>query len=226
MRLLLVEDEIELASLIRRVLARERYEVDVLHDGDEGLEMALTGAYDGIILDRMLPGTDGLEILAEMRANNINTPVLILSALSELGERIEGLDVGADDYLGKPFAFEELVARVRALLRRNGRPMLPAVLTADYVKLHLDQREVRVDGEVVNLTPTEFLLLEFLMRNAGQPLSRDQILEHVWGYDADPEGNVVDLYIHYLRRKLRNGKRTVPIETVRGVGYMIRATEA
>ncbi len=223
MRLLLVEDELELASLIRRVLTRERYEVDVLHDGKEGLDHALSGSYDGIILDRMLPGMDGLEICAELRANRIDTPVLILSALRDLGERIEGLDIGADDYLGKPFAFEELIARMRALTRRSARPIVPAVLSAGNVRLNVDLREVRVDDRVIELTPTEFTLLEFLMRNPGQALTRDQILEHVWGYYADPEGNVVDLYIHYLRRKLKHGTEGAPIDTVRGVGYTIRA---
>lgn len=222
MRLLLIEDETELASLIRRVLKRERYDVDVSHDGSNGLELALSGAYDGIILDRMLPGIDGLSICRELRNHQIDTPVLILSALRDLDERVEGLDIGADDYLGKPFAFEELIARVRALTRRNTRPLLPSVLSAANIQLHSDQREVRVDERVVDLTPTEFTLLEYLMRNAGRTMSRDQILEHVWGYDADPEGNVVDLYIHYLRRKLRNGRLNAPIETVRGVGYTIR----
>ncbi|CAN5589057.1 response regulator transcription factor [soil metagenome] len=223
MRLLLVEDEIELASLIRRVLMRERYDIDVVHDGEEGLDLALSGAYDGIILDRMLPRIDGLAICGQLRNHRIDTPVLILSALRDLGERVEGLDVGADDYLGKPFAFEELTARVRALTRRNARPLLPSVLSAANIELHTERREVRVDNKVVDLTPTEFTMLEYLMRNAGQAMSRDQILEQVWGYDADPEGNVVDLYIHYLRRKLKNGRRKAPIETVRGVGYTIRA---
>ena len=223
MRVLVIEDEIQLAGIIKRVLERERYAVDTLHDGEAGLEMALTGGYDVIVLDRMLPEMDGLVVCRELREAGVDTPVLILSALRELDQRVEGLDTGADDYLPKPFAFEELIARVRALTRRSAQPVLSPRLTAGHVTLDGERRRAFAGPHEVELSPTEFALLELLMRNAGQALSRDQILERVWGYTADPESNVVDIYIHYLRRKLElNGKKP-PIRTVRGVGYMIAA---
>lgn len=221
MRLLIVEDEEQLAEIIGRVLERERYDVDIALDGEAGLDLALTGNYDAIILDRMLPKMDGLEVLREMRNENVTTPVLILSARRELPERVEGLDVGADDYLGKPFAFDELLARVRALARRRGHEMIPSVLVAGNVRLDETARRVTVNDTEVQLSPREFSLLEYLMRNAGHALSRDQIVEHVWGYDAEPGDKAVDLYIHYLRRKLTLAGAPSPIRTVRGQGYMV-----
>ena len=223
MRILVVEDEVGLADVIARVLRRERYEVDIAHDGEQGLELALAGIYDAIVLDRMLPGIDGLELSRRLRRATVHTPVLILSARRELDERVEGLDAGADDYLGKPFAFTELLARLRALTRRGERPLQAAVLRAGGVTL--DQRTHRVEraGQPVELSPREYALLEYLMRNAGQVLTRDQILERVWGYEAQPESNVVDLYIYYLRRKLGDEGAPSPIQTVRGVGYTMRA---
>lgn len=223
MRILVVEDEVGLADVIARVLRRERYEVDIAHDGEQGLELALAGIYDAIVLDRMLPGIDGLELSRRLRREAVHTPVLILSARRELDERVEGLDAGADDYLGKPFAFTELLARLRALTRRGERPLQAAVLRAGGVTL--DQRTHRVEraGQPVELSPREYALLEYLMRNAGQVLTRDQILERVWGYEAQPESNVVDLYIYYLRRKLGDEGAPSPIQTVRGVGYTMRA---
>lgn len=223
MRVLVIEDEVKLADIIRRVLERQRYAVDVRHTGDEGLDMALSGGYDVIVLDRMLPEMDGIEVCRELRAAGVDTPVLILSALRELDQRVEGLDTGADDYLPKPFAFEELVARVRALTRRSAQPVVEARLVAGHVTLDGERRRAYSGPDEVELSPTEFALLELLMRNAGQALSRDQILERVWGYDADPESNVVDIYVHYLRRKLERDDQPAPIKTVRGVGYMIAA---
>lgn len=222
MRILVVEDEVRLADIIARVLQREQYEVDVAHDGDRGLELASSDSYDAIVLDRMLPGIDGLVLCQRIRALNVATPVLILSARRELPERVEGLDAGADDYLGKPFALTELVARIRALTRRRDRPMLPAVLQISDIRL--DQRNHRVerDGVEVELSPREYALLEYLMRNTGLVLTRDQILERVWGYEAQLESNVVDLYIHYLRKKLDEGRPTPLIQTIRGVGYRIQ----
>ncbi|HET7035121.1 MAG TPA: response regulator transcription factor [Thermomicrobiaceae bacterium] len=223
MRILVVEDEVGLAEVIARVLRRERYEVDLAHDGEQGLELALAGIYDAIVLDRMLPGIDGLELSRRLRRATVHTPVLILSARRELDERVEGLDAGADDYLGKPFAFAELLARLRALTRRGERPVQAALLRAGSVTL--DQRTHRVErgGQPVELSPREYALLEYLMRNTGQVLTRDQILERVWGYEAQPESNVVDLYIYYLRRKLGDAGTSSPIQTVRGVGYTMRA---
>ena len=223
MRILVVEDEVGLADVIARVLRRERYEVDIAHDGEQGLELALAGIYDAIVLDRMLPGIDGLELSRRLRREAVHTPVLILSARRELDERVEGLDAGADDYLGKPFAFTELLARLRALTRRGERPLLTAVLRAGGVTLNQRTHRVERAGQPVELSPREYALLEYLMRNAGQVLTRDQILERVWGYEAQPESNVVDLYIYYLRRKLGDEGAPSPIQTVRGVGYTMRA---
>lgn len=222
MRILVIEDESELARIIQRVLERERFTVDIALTGDEGLDAALTGNFEAIILDRMLPGMDGLEICRRIREEGFDTPVLILSARGEMEERVAGLDSGADDYLGKPFAFEELLARVRALTRRSERPMMPEMLRSGRIALDQQARRTYFNDEEIDLSPREFALLEYLMRNAGQVLSRDQILERVWGYDAEPEGNVVDLYIHYLRRKLARPGDDSPIVTVRGLGYTMR----
>lgn len=223
MRVLLVEDERALAALIADVLRDERFDVDVAHDGAEGLDLALTGNYDVIVLDRLLPEMDGLEVCRSLRDAEVTTPVLILSALGDMPQRVEGLNVGADDYLGKPFAFEELLARVRALARRAAQPALPNILEVGPIRLDQHTRMVSVAGRLVDLSQREFALLEFLMRNAGQVLTRDQILERVWGYDAEPSGNAVDLYVHYLRRKLGRPNAPAPIETVRGAGYRLRA---
>jgi DNA-binding response OmpR family regulator len=222
MRILVVEDEAQLADLIGRVLRENHYDVEVTYDGTSGLDLALSGNYDAIVLDRMLPGTDGLHLCQQLRGEGIDTPTLILSARGETSERVEGLDAGADDYLGKPFAFSELLARVRALTRRGERPVLPDVLRAGGVTLDTRTHGVYVEEQVVNLSPREFALLEYLLRNPGHVLTRDQILERVWGYESDPEGNVVDLYIHYLRRKLAAAGAGRLIETVRGTGYLIR----
>jgi DNA-binding response OmpR family regulator len=225
MRVLVVDDEEQLAGIIGQLLERQGYAVDLAYDGLTGRDMAMTGNYDAIILDRMLPGMDGVDVCHELRVAEISTPVLILSARRELPERVEGLDAGADDYLGKPFALTELVARVRALTRRRDKPVVPDVLRAGDVMLDQQTHKVRAAGKSVDLSPKEYALLELLMRNAGQVLSRDQILERVWGYDAEPEGNVVDLYVHYLRRKLdRNGTPSI-IQTVRGAGYLVRVVE-
>jgi DNA-binding response OmpR family regulator len=225
MRVLVVDDEEQLAGIIGRLLERQGYAVDLAYDGLSGLDLALTGNYDAVVLDRMLPGMDGVDVCHQLRAAEVSTPVLILSARRELPERVEGLDAGADDYLGKPFALTELVARVRALTRRRDKPVVPDLLQAGDVTLNQQTHEVRAAGRPVELSPKEYALLEYLLRNAGQVLSRDQILERVWGYDAEPEGNVVDLYIHYLRRKLDRNETPSIIQTVRGVGYVVRDGE-
>lgn len=222
MRLLVIEDETRLADIIGRVLQAERYEADLAYDGDTRLDLALAGSYDASVLDRMLPGMDGLEICRHLRKGGIQTPVLMLTARRELPERVEGLDAGADDYLGKPFAFDELLARIRALTRCGERPLLPSTLHVRDLTLDTRTRRVERAGRVIDLSQREFALLEYLLRNAGHVLSRDQILERVWGYEAEPEGNVVDLYIYYLRKKLDEGRRDSLIQTVRGVGYVIR----
>ncbi len=222
MRVLVVEDEVKLAEIIGRILKRERYEVEIANDGTTGLRHALSGSFDVVVLDRMLPGVDGLDICRRMRNQGITAPVLILSARRETPERVEGLDAGADDYLGKPFAVTELLARVRALTRRGDRPIVPDRLSVENVTLDSRTHQVWCDGEAVDLSPREFALLEYLMRNAGQVLNRDQILDRVWGYGSEPEGNVVDLYVHYLRKKLDDGRPRSLIQTVRGAGYVIR----
>jgi DNA-binding response OmpR family regulator len=224
MRILVIEDDARLARIVERVLKQERFDVDLAHDGETGLDLALSGTYDALIVDRMLPGRDGVAIVRELRAARVDTPALMLTARSDLPERIEGLDAGADDYLGKPFAFEELLARLRALLRRSDRPLREEVVQIDGVTVNLAAHTVERAGHAVELTQREFALLETLLRHRGRVVSRDQILERVWGYDADPRGNVVDLYVYYLRKKLdpEGRDRERVIRTVRGAGYVVR----
>jgi DNA-binding response OmpR family regulator len=225
MRILVIEDDDRLARVIARVLRQERFEVDLAHDGETGLELALTGIHDALIVDWMLPRRDGLEIVRALRAEGVATPVLMLTARGEMPRRVEGLDAGADDYLGKPFAFAELLARLRALLRRGERPLLEPVTTIGDVTIDFAAHSVHRGAQPIELSPREYALLETLVRNRGRVLSRDQLLERVWGYDAEPQGNVVDLYIHYLRRKLGpDGRDGEPlIRTVRGSGYLVPA---
>ncbi len=223
MRVLIVEDEVRLAELIGRTLNRELIETAISHDGREGLEAALRGTYDVIILDRMLPFLDGIHVIKELRKFQVQTPVLMLTALSDMPERVEGLSAGADDYLGKPFAFEELIARTRALARRVDRPMAPEAIEIGVVVIDLRTHTVTRNGTPIDLSPREFDLLETLVRHRGQVLSREQLLRRVWGTSSEPTGNVVDLYIHYLRKKLDPEAINDPplIRTVRGLGYSI-----
>lgn len=221
MRILVIEDEDQLARIISRVLTQERFDVDLAATGPDGLDLALTGAYDVIILDRMLPGKDGATVVKEMRSEGVGTPVLMLTALADLPDRVEGLNAGADDYLGKPFAFEELIARLYALVRRIDRPLAPDRIEFGRVAIDLQARTVERDGVPIDLSAREFSLLEFLARNRGRVLSRDQILERVWGIDTEPQGNVVELYIFYLRRKLGHSSTNPVIRTVRGTGYVL-----
>lgn len=222
MRILVVEDERRLAELLRRVLTEERYVADVAVEGPQGLNMGLSGNYDLIILDVMLPGMDGFEICQRLRAENVATPVLMLTARGALEDRVNGLRIGADDYLLKPFAFEELLARVTALLRRRDRELdVAQQLHVADLTLDLTRHEAHRGERLIELTPKEFALLEYLMRNAGQALTRAQITDHVWGYDADTLSNVVDIYIHYLRDKIDRGADHALISTVRGIGYRI-----
>jgi DNA-binding response OmpR family regulator len=224
MRLLVIEDDARLARIIERVLKQEHFSVDLAQDGKTGLDLALSGTYDALIVDRMLPGRDGLTIVRELRAERVDTPALMLTARSELPERVEGLDAGADDYLGKPFAFEELLARLRTLLRRSTRPLREDVIQFDGLRVNLSSHTVERQGNVVELTQREYALLETLLHHRGHVVSRDQLLERVWGYDADPQGNVVDLYVYYLRKKLdpEGRDRERLIRTVRGAGYLLR----
>ena len=222
MHILIVEDHQRIAALIRRVLTEERHVVDVAYDGDEGGHLACSGTYDLVVLDIMLPGKDGLQICREMRALGVQTPVLMLTARGELEDKVAGLKTGADDYLVKPFAMEELLARVEALLRRRDRPLdTGQTLQVGDLTLDLIRHEATRAGRLIELTAKEFALLEFLMRHPGQALTRGQITDHVWRYDLDALSNVVDIYIHYLREKIDRGATHPLIKTVRGVGYKI-----
>jgi DNA-binding response OmpR family regulator len=224
MHILVVEDDQRLARLLKRVFNEERHTVDLAHSGESGLDLALSGGYDLVILDLMLPDLDGVQVCRRLRAERVATPVLMLTARGAVEDRVAGLDAGADDYLVKPFAMEELLARVNALLRRRDRTAeVATVLQVDDLVLDQLRREVRRAGQVIELTPKEFALLEYLIRNPGMALSRTQIIDHVWRYDLDAVSNVVDIYIHYLRDKIDRGFERPLIKTVRGVGYKIGA---
>ncbi len=221
MRILVVEDEEKVASFIRKGLEEEHYAVDLALDGTEGLHLAETHPYDLIVLDLMLPGLDGFRFVQRLREGGIDTPILILTARDSVESKVRGLDLGADDYLTKPFAFAELLARVRALLRR-GKPHTPPVLRVADLTLDPAARRVTRAGKVIELTPKEFALLEYLMRHAGRVLTRTMILEHVWDQSFDSYTNVVDVYINYLRKKIDHGFEPRLIHTVRSVGYVLR----
>jgi DNA-binding response OmpR family regulator len=221
MYILAVEDERRLAQLVRRVLEEEGHTVDVAYDGEEGLQMALEGTHDVIVLDIMLPHMDGIEVCRSLRHNRVDTPVLLLTALDGVDDRVRGLDAGADDYLPKPFAFQELLARIRALSRRRVHPRDPQELTVDDLTLDLRRRRAKRNGTTIELSPKEFSLLEFLMRNQGRVVTRMQILDHLWGYDFATDSNLVDVYVAYLRRKIDKGQGRKLIRTVRGVGYAL-----
>ncbi|HTV73892.1 MAG TPA: response regulator transcription factor [Candidatus Acidoferrales bacterium] len=221
MRVLLIEDNAEIADSIRTMLLRRRYAVDVAADGDTGLDHLLRGTYDVAIVDVVLPKRDGFSICRTARAEGIATPLLILTARDAVEDRIRGLDCGADDYLIKPFADEELTARLRALLRRAERPVQTELLTVGTLTVEPTTRSVRVAGTVLDLGTTEFRLLEFLARNRGITLSRAQILERIWEYDFAGSSNIVDVYVSQLRRKLKAAGTTAQIQTVWGVGYKL-----
>ena len=222
MQVLVIEDEHRLVRLIRRVLEDERYVVDVAFDGERGIEKAGFGGYDLIVLDIMLPRYNGLEVCRWLRTHNIATPILMLTARDQLEDKVAGLDAGADDYLTKPFDFEELLARLRALSRRvPAAPQEPMLQVGD-LSMDLTRHEVQRNGLPILLTMREFTLLEYLMRHPGQALSRAQITEHVWPYDNEAVSNIVDIYIHYLREKVDRGFTSHLIQTIRGIGYSIR----
>ena len=221
MRILVVEDEPKVASFIRRALEEESYAVDVCADGQKGLDWAQSVDYDLVILDLMLPGIPGLELLKQLRRSGVKTPVVILTARSEVDQRVKGLDAGADDYLTKPFAIEELLARARALLRRAGGAPT-GILEVDDLVLNPVTREVTRAGQRIDLTTKEYALLEYMMRNAGRVLTRPMITEHVWDLDFDTFTNVIDVYISYLRNKIDRGREHSLIQTVRGSGYVMR----
>ncbi|MCH7998656.1 MAG: response regulator transcription factor [Chloroflexi bacterium] len=219
--ILIVEDERRLAQVVRKVLEEEGHTVDVAHDGEDGLAMAMDGSHDVIVLDILLPGIDGIEVSQRLRAGRVDTPILLLTALNAVDDRVRGLDAGADDYLPKPFAFQELLARLRALGRRRVQAREPdTIQTADLV-LDLRRRRAERAGKTIELSPKEFALLEFLLRNEGRVVTRSQILDHVWGYDYSPDSNLVDVYVTYLRRKVDRGHKRSLIRTVRGAGYAL-----
>lgn len=220
MRILIVEDEKKIAQLLRKGLMAEGFTVDVCVNGDEGFAVAKSTPFDAIVLDIMLPGRDGLSVLKELRADKICTPVLLLTARGEVSERIEGLNLGADDYLAKPFSMDELLARLRALLRRTSGEKLSFYKVGD-LTLNLMSREVSRRGRRIDLTTREFELLGFLMRTPGTVFTRSQIHEKVWNYHFDPGTNLVDVYIQRLRRKIDDGEEVRLIQTVRGVGYSV-----
>jgi heavy metal response regulator len=222
MRILVVEDEHKLAAVVRRGLEEHGYAVDVAYDGDDALAMALAEPYDVIVLDIMLPGIDGITVCQRLRAQRKNMPVLMLTARDTVDDRVAGLDAGADDYLVKPFAFRELLARVRALLRRDGLSRDPVLRVGD-LEVDTVSHEVRRAGRSIELTSKEYAMLEYFMRNPNRVLTRTQIAEHVWDYDFMSMSNVIDVYVRYLRRKLGDDQEPRLFRTVRGTGYQLRA---
>ncbi len=221
MRLLLVEDDPRVARLVRQALVEAGYETTVAGDGLAALDLAEDGDYDLIILDILLPRLDGLGVCRRLREQRVRTPILMLTARDQVPDRVRGLDAGADDYLVKPFAVEELLARIRALLRRSAEEQDERLVVAD-LTLDVATHTVTRAGQPIELTPREFRLLAYLMRHPGRVLTKEQILEHVWGYDSDASPSVVELYIHYLRQKVDRASAVPLIVTVRGVGYCLR----
>ena len=223
MHALLIEDDDTIADFVARGLREAGFAVDRMSDGVEGLEAALVQTYDVAVVDVMLPRRDGLAVIEELRRKGVMTPVLILSARHSVDDRVRGLQAGGDDYLTKPFAFAELLARVQALVRRASRTPEPTTLTVEDLVLDLLSRRVTRAGTTVDLRPREFALLEYLMRNAGKVISKTMILSHVWDYNFDPQTNIVDVLVSRLRDKIDRPFETKLIHTVRGVGYVLRA---
>lgn len=221
MRILVVEDEKKVASFIKKGLEEEHYAVDIAYDGEEGLALVQINEYDLILLDIMLPRLDGMEVLRQIRRNGSNMPILMLTAKDSVEDIVSGLDGGSDDYLTKPFSFAELVARVRALLRRKAREKTD-ILTVGDLSLSTSTHRVKRGGREIELTPKEYALLEYFMRNPNRILTRTLITEHVWDYHFDPETNVIDVYVNYLRKKIDQGFEKKLIHTIRGSGYMMR----
>jgi two-component system OmpR family response regulator len=225
MKILVIEDDRESAAYLVKGLGESGYVVDHAPDGREGLFLATSGSYDVLVVDRMLPGMDGLSLIGALRATDVHTPVLILSALGAVDDRVKGLRAGGDDYLVKPFAFSELLARLEALLRRGAAPTAQTKLRVDDLEMDLLARTVRRGTQVIELLPREFRLLEYLMRHAGQVVTRTMLLEHVWDYHFDPQTNVIDVHISRLRQKIDKGFRHALLHTVRGAGYSVRGRE-
>ena len=222
MRVLIVEDERKVAQFLKKGFQSEAFAVDIAPDGSEGLRLAMSNTYDAIVLDVMLPKMSGLEVLEELRRQRITTPILILTARSDVEDRLKGLNSGADDYLPKPFSFSEVLARVRAIVRRTSADVRGSVLEMGDVRMDLLTRSVARGTKPITLTNKEFELLEYLLRNKGRVLSRVTLTEHIWDMDFDTETNVVDVLVNRLRRKLEDGFATKVILTIRGVGYVMK----
>lgn len=222
MRLLLVEDDPQISHFLLKGLREDRHLVDLVEDGQSAVAQATQADYDAIVLDVMLPGLDGFEVCRQLRGQGVDAPVLVVSARDAVPDRVHGLDAGADDYLVKPFAFDELLARLRALARRGRSAHLPGLLACGPVSVDPVAHIVRVDGQPLTLSATEYRLLEFLVRRAGSIVSRDQLAEHVWGGEYDPSSNLADVYVGYVRRKLQAVTTDPLIHTVRGLGYTMR----
>ena len=224
MRILIIEDEKKVARFIKRGLIEESYAVDVAYDGDEGAFLAEINDYDLILLDIMLPQKNGFEVLKQLRSREIKIPVIMLTAKDELEDKIHGLDLGADDYITKPFAFSELLARIRAIIRRSYEKQDNNLQIAD-LTISPATREVKRGNQEIELTNKEYALLEYFVRNPNKILSRTMIAEHVWDYQFDPMTNVIDVYVNYLRQKIDKGFDKKLIHTVRGVGYVLKEKE-
>lgn len=225
MKLLVIEDDKKISDFVSRGLAEAGYGVDIASDGEAGLDWAAQGPYDLLIVDLMLPRLDGLSVIERLRSNGVNTPVLILSAKKSVDDRILGLQRGGDDYLTKPFSFSELLARCQALLRRASKTTITTQLSYDDIKLNLLNREVERSGKKIDLQSKEFSLLEYFLRNPGRVLTKTQILERIWGYNFDPQTNVVDVLVCRLRNKLDKDFNKKTIQTIRGVGYVLKETQ-
>lgn len=224
MRLLIVEDEDDLRNILKKKLIKEHYTVDDCGNGLDALDYIAMADYDGMILDIMLPGLDGLELLKKIRGEGNDTPVLFLTARDGIEDRVKGLDLGADDYLVKPFSFDELMARVRVMMRRKPSYVSNRLEVGDLV-LDCETKEVQRAGQKISLSSKEFMVLEYMLRHQNIVLSRDQIEQHAWNYDFEGGSNVVDVYIRYLRKKVDEGFSSKLIHTVRGVGYVLRKEE-
>ena len=225
MRILVVEDDDKIASFVLNGLKQSGFAVDHASEGDEGWSLCESVTYDAIVLDIMLPRLDGLSLLRRLRKGNSLVPVLLLSAKASVDNRVAGLQAGADDYLTKPFAFSELLARLQALIRRATHTAEPTTLTVGSLKMNLLTREVTRDGQVIELQSREFALLELLMRHPGRPVTKTMILEHIWDYSFDPQTNVVDVLAHRLRSKIEKNFPSKILQTIRGVGYVLQTAQ-
>jgi two-component system OmpR family response regulator len=226
MRLLLVEDDEKIAGFVEKGLKSSGFAVDVAGTGPDGLDMALGADFDTLIIDIMLPGMDGFALIEKLRAKGKNTPIIVLSARGRVGDRVKGLEAGADDYLTKPFSFSELLARVQALIRRAGNSTEPVSLSYGDLSVDIVKRQVKRGDDVIELQPLEFSLLEYLVRNRERVVSKTMIMEHVWNYNFDPMTNVVEARICRLRDKIDKGYSSKLIHTVRGAGYVLKAEDA